>query len=183
MKKLLIATSLALTIVGCKSVEVERHAQTLATWCDTNGVYHAFCDATGKPIIIDGGWEVDYFQHWNWQRFDALTASAGPGVTLTLNGYEGGANATNLTSIIAASFEGGAHLATAIGDAYVKIAGGGAQADAAMSTVAKIYKAFTAQGGDASKATVTTSGDKIKVSDGETCVECDSDGNCEPCKP
>jgi hypothetical protein len=184
MKKLMmlaVVAAVAGTMAGCKSIEVERHGQTVPTYTDTNGVVSAVCDKTGKPVILDGGWTVDYFQHWNWQKFDSLHAMAGKDVALEINNYEGGASASNLTALVAASFDGGANLATAIGDAYVKIAGGGAQADATLSAVKKVYEYFVGKGGDASKATVTIEGDKLQVTDGTTTVQCDAAGNCTDC--
>lgn len=169
MKKLLIATSLVLAIVGCKSIEVERHGQALATWCDTNGVYHAFCDATGKPIILDGGWEVDYFQHWNWQKFDMLSATAGPGVTLTLNGYESGAD-SNLVALVKTSFDGAALLAAKVG-AAIATSGG----SAGVEGVAAMVRQFMSRGGDTAKATVSCANGACTISDGavtETCTDC-----------
>ena len=104
---------------------------------------------------------------------------------MNINNYEGGADPTNLTALVAASFDGGTKLVTAIGEAYVKIAGGGAQASTVLSSAQKVYEYFTGKGGDASKATVTTDAAKntLKVSDGSTCVECDADGNCTYCEP
>lgn len=182
MKKLTMIAVLAAVaaVAGCKSIEVRRHAQKTPTYTDTNGVVRAVCDTAGKPVLLDGGWEVDYFQHWMWTKLDSLNATAGKDVVLQLNGYESGAD-SNLVALVDVSFAGGAKLATAIGDAWVKIAGGGAQADAALSSVKKIYSYFTGKGGDASKATVTTEGDKIKVSDGSVCISCDKDGNCTSC--
>jgi hypothetical protein len=169
-KMIMIAAFAAVVgIAGCKSVEVERHAQTLATWCDTNGVHHVFCDATGKPIILDGGWEVSYFQHWNWQRFDALTASAGPGVTLTLNGYESGAD-SNLVALVKTSFDGAALLAAKVG-AAIATSGG----SAGVEGVAAMVRQFVAKGGDVSKAAVNCANGACTISDGavtETCTEC-----------
>ena len=182
MKKSLIVAAFAAVagLAGCKSIEVERHGQTLATYTDTNGVVHAVCDMAGKPVILDGGWEVEYFQHWNWQKFDGLSAKAGKDVSLDINNYEGGASASNLTALVASSFEGGAKLATAIGDAYVKIAGGGAQAATAMDVASKVYSSFTDGGGDASKAQVKadTATNTVTVSDGNVCTTCTADGTC-----
>lgn len=169
MKKLLIATSIALALAGCKSIEVERHGQALATWCDTNGVYHVFCDATGKPIILDGGWEVDYFQHWNWQKFDMLSATAGPGVTLTLNGYESGAD-SNLVALVKTSFDGAALLAAKVG-AAIATSGG----SAGVEGVAAMVRQFVSRGGDVSKAAVNCANGACTISDGavtETCTDC-----------
>ena len=47
----------------------------------------------------------------------------------------------------------------------------------------KVYSFFAGKGGDVSKATVTSDGTTIKVSDGSTCVECDAAGNCTECTP
>lgn len=98
-------------------------------------------------------------------------------VTLSLGKYNRDLS-TNSVVMVKEMFSGGAQLAIAIGDAYTKIAGGGAQAATLTSVVAKAYSLFTSSGGDASKATVTTVGDTLKVSDGTTCVTCDKAGNC-----
>jgi len=92
---------------------------------------------------------------------------------------------TNAVVMVKDMFAGGAQLAIAIGDAYTKIAGGGAQADTALSVAQKVYKFFTSKGGDASKANVTVdeAAKTLKVDDGSTCVQCDAAGNCTDCTP
>ncbi len=186
MKKLAMLAALAAIAVGfagCKSIEVERHAQTLATVRNADGTVTVVRDAQNNPIVLDGGWEVDYFQHWNWQKFDSLSAKAGTGVSLDINNYEGGADPTNLTALVATSFDGGTKLVMAVGEAYVKIAGGGAQASTVLSSAQSIYEYFTGKGGDASKATVSvdTAANTLKVTDGSTCIQCDAQGNCSDC--
>lgn len=173
-----LAACAAAMMTGCKSIEVDRRGQALAT--DANGA--VVKTAAGEPLVLDMGWSVDYFQHWNWQEFDALSAKAGQ-AELAINNYRGGADATNLTALVQASFAGGANLATAIGEAYVKIAGGGAQASTVLSSAQKVYEYFVGKGGDASKATVTVdeAAKTLKVDDGTTCVECDAAGNCSDC--
>ena len=187
MKKMMMVAlaACAVAITGCKSIEVKRHAARLATVENADGTVSVVKDAANNPVILDGGWEVDYFQHWNRQKFDSLSAKAGQGVSLDINNYEGGADATNLTALVAASFDGGTKLATAIGEAYVKIAGGGAQADAALSTASKVIQYFKSKGGDTSKAAVSTdtAANTLKVDDGTTCVQCDAQGNCTDCTP
>ena len=182
MKKLMMMAAVAAVagFTGCKSIEVERHAQTLATIQNADGTVSVVRDKDNNPVTLDGGWEVDYFQHWNWQKFDSLNATAGKDVSLAINNYEGGANASNLTELVATSFDGGAKLATAIGDAYVKIAGGGAQASTVMDVASKVYSAFTEGGGDASKAEVKTdtAANTVTVSDGSVCTTCTADGTC-----
>ena len=180
MKKLMMTAlaAIAAAMTGCKSIEVDRRGQALAT--DANGA--VVKTAAGEPLVLDMGWSVDYFQHWNWQEFDALSAKAGQ-AELAINNYRGGADATNLTALVQTSFAGGANLATAIGEAYVKIAGGGAQAATVLSSAQKVYEYFVGKGGDASKATVTVdeAAKTLKVDDGSTCVQCDAEGNCTDC--
>jgi len=90
---------------------------------------------------------------------------------------------TNSVVMVKEMFSGGAQLVTAIGDAYVKIAGGGTQAATVTDVASKVYSFFTSSGGDASKATVTTdtTTNTVKVSDGTTCVQCTADGTCSKC--
>ena len=185
MKKVLMYAAIAAIaagITGCKSIEVERHAQTLATVQNADGTVTVVRDAQGNPVILDGGWEVDYFQHWNWQKFDSLAAKAGKDVSLDINNYSSGAD-TNLAALVATSFDGGTKLVTAIGEAYVKIAGGGAQADTAFTIAEKVYEYFRDKGGDAGAAKVTTNSaaNTLEVSDGTVAVKCDSAGNCAEC--
>lgn len=188
MKKLMTILALAAcaaAITGCKSVEVSRHAQALGTIANADGSVTVVRDKDNNPVILDGGWDAEYFQHWNSQKFDALHVQAGEKVFLKINGYEGGESASNLVATISASFDGGTKLAIAIGEAYTKIAGGGAQADTALSTASKVISYFKSKGGDVSKATATTdsASNTLKVSDGSTCVQCDAAGNCTDCTP
>ena len=185
MKKLMVIAAVvcAASLVGCKSIEVERHAQTLATVQNADGTVTVVRDNENKPVILDGGWEVDYFQHWNWQKFDSMSAKAGKDVSLDINNYEGGADATNITQLVHTSLDGLTKLVATAADAYVKIAGGGAQADTALNIAQKVVRYFNEKGGDVTKATVTTdeAAKTIKVTDGTTCVECDAAGNCSDC--
>ena len=184
MKKLLTIICLALMgamlMPGCKSIEVDRKAQSLATVANADGTVSVVRDAQNNPVILDGGWSVDYFQHWNWQKFESLHATAGEGVSLDINNYEGGADATNLTNLVHTSLDGLTKLIATAADAYVKVAGGGAQADTALTAAKKVISYFAEQGGDVSKATVRTDevAKLVTVTDGTTCVTCDAAGNC-----
>lgn len=184
MKQIMILAALVAAFSGCKSIEVERHAQQVATYTDANGVVKAVCDQEGKPVVLDGGWSVDYFQHWTWQKFDELSATAGTGVSLTINKYESGAD-SNLVALVSTSLDGLTKLAVAVGEAYVKIAGGGAQADTALKYTAKIINYFRDKGGNVAKATVTTdeASGTLKISDGTICTSCTADGVCSDCTP
>ena len=176
MKKLLVMIALAAcaaAITGCKSIEVERRAPTLPTYTDTNGVVHAVCDAAGKPVILDGGWAVSYFQHWNWQRFDALSATAGAGVTLQLNGYESGAD-SNLVTFVKTSFDGAALLAAKIG-AAIATSGGSVAGDAAKSAIAALVQKYISSGGSVENATISCKDGNCTITDGkisESCTNC-----------
>ena len=185
MKKLILLAALAAVfagMTGCKSIEVERHRQSLATIQNADGTVSVVRDAANNPVVLDGGWEVDYFQHWNWQKFDSLSAKAGKDVSLDINNYASGAD-SNLVALVDTSLEGATKLIATAAEAYVKIAGGGAQADTALSVGQKIYEFFKSKGGDETKAKVTTdtASNTIKVDDGTTCVTCDSQGNCTDC--
>lgn len=176
----IVGVALLAVCTGCKSIEVERNAQSLATIESADGTRTVVKDAAGNPVILDGGWSVDYFQHWNWQKFDSLKATAGAGVSLDINNYEGGADATNLTQLVQTSLDSMTKLATAVGEAYTKIAGG-AQTATAFDVAAKVANYFKNSGGDAEKATVTTdtATGTLTVSDGSTSVSCDAAGNCK----
>ena len=180
---IIMLAACAAAITGCKSIEVERNAQSLATIENADGTVSVVRDAQNNPVILDGGWSVDYFQHWNWQKFDSMHATAGAGVELAINGYEGGADATNLTALVQTSLDGLTKLAVAVGEAYEKIAGGGAQASTVLKTSKSVLEYFTSKGGDPTKAKVTTdtASNTIKVDDGTTCIQCDAQGNCSEC--
>ena len=171
----------ALAVTGCKSIEVERHAATLATITQTNGVVTAALDAKGNPIILDGGWSVDYFQHWTWTKLDTLSATAGTGVKLDINGYESGAD-SNLVSLVRTSLDGAALLAAKIG-AAIATSGGSVAADGAKSAISSLVKRYVANGGDVKAAKVTCANGSCTISDGsvtETCADCYDcvDGAC-----
>ena len=171
MNKLIMIVAVAAVagIAGCKSIEVERRGQALATYTDTNGVVCVVLDAKGNPVLLDGGWEVDYFQHWTWTKLDTLSATAGSGVKLDINGYESGAD-SNLVALVKTSFDGAALLAAKVG-AAIATAGGSAGVDG----VASMVRQFVSRGGDPAKATVNCANGSCTISDGavtETCSSC-----------
>lgn len=183
MKKsivMVMMAAVAIVITGCKSVEVERNPQSLATVQNADGSVTVVRDHENKPVVLDGGWSVDYFQHWNWQEFDSLSATAGDGVKLDINNYRGGADSTNLTALVSTSLDGITQLVTKTAEAYEKVAGGGAQANTAINTASRLIGLFTEKGGNLKEAKVSTdsASNTVKISDGSVCVECDPAGNC-----
>lgn len=167
---------LSLALAGCKSIEVDRKGQSLATVRGADGADQVVKGADGNPITLDGGWKVDYFQHWNWQKFDNLEAEAGA-AKLKINNYQSGSD-TNLTALVDASMAGATRLVVSIGETYAKVAGGGAQADTVLDVAQRVYSYFTSKGGDPAKATVSEADGKVRVTDGATTVACDGGGNC-----
>ena len=101
---------------------------------------------------------------------------------MTINKYESGMD-SNVVALVHTSLDGLTKLTEAVGEAYVKICGGGAQADTALKSASKIVNFFREKGGDVTKATVTTDErtKTVKVDDGTTCIQCDSEGNCSDC--
>lgn len=176
MKNTLSLVLLSLALAGCKSIEVDRKGQSLATVRGADGADQVVKGADGNPIILDGGWKVDYFQHWNWQKFDNLEAKAGE-AELKINNYQSGSD-TNLTALVDASMAGATRLVVSIGETYAKVAGGGAQADTVLDVAQRVYSYFTSKGGDPAKATVSEADGKVQVTDGATTVACDGNGNC-----
>ena len=158
MKKLIEITTLAALcaiVAGCKSVTVTRHPATLAKIATADGGEKVATDSKGAPIVLDGGWEVEYFQHGNWQKFDAMSATAGAGVTFA-----------ELTAKI------GAAIATS---------GGSIAAEGGAKALAAAISKFIKNGGDTSKATVTCADGNCTISDGtisEVCEDC-----CVDCNP
>lgn len=156
---------------GCKRIEVEKNPSTIAV--DSKG--DVVRTAAGEPVVLDGGWSVDYFQHWNTQKFDTLEAKAGE-ATISINNYSSQAD-SNLVSLVDKSITGIGELATKVAAAYATIAGGGAQADTVASLAAKAVNLFTSNGGDTSKATVSCADGACTFTDGSTTVQC-KDGEC-----
>lgn len=91
---------------------------------------------------------------------------------------------TNAVAMVDGMFKNGANLALAIGEAYTKIAGGGAQAATVMDVAAKCINFFADKGGDVTKAKVVAdeAAKKLTISDGTTCVECNEAGVCTECQ-
>ena len=176
MKKILVfgAIAVASVVTGCKSIEVDRRGHQVAV----DGSGQVIKDKDGNPVILDLGWNVDYFQHWNWQRFDSMHAKAGE-AELDINGYEGGASASNLVQLVSVSLDGAARITEKVVAAIVS-GGGSVAAEGGSAAIVALANKFIAAGGDESKATVTCKDGSCTVTDG--CVTCTEDG-CIDCKP
>lgn len=181
----LAATSgcVALVFVGCqtrmtaeKFPEVAHPIQAKIT---TNGV-----DAiiTTGYMVTSGGWcATARSPLWADEVMKGLDLGVMTNGTvyLRLDSYHRdlSTNAVVLTKTI---FDGSANLALAVAKAYATISTGGSS-DAAGVIVSKAVSFFKSKGGDASKSTVISDGQKITVTDGTTSIQCDADGNCTTC--
>lgn len=182
MHKLMLIAAIATALTGCqtritatKNAEVAHPIQHVVK---VNGEDQVIVD---QYQVTSGGWEATARSPlYATEALEGLSISVSTNgtVSLDLNKYNRDLS-TNSVVMVEKMFTGGAQLAIAIGDAYVKIAGGGAQADTVTAFVKKAYAAFTGGGGDPSKATVATEGDKLTISDGTTCTTCTPDGNCK----
>ena len=181
MHKIMLIAAIAAALTGCqtritatKNAEVAHPIQHVVK---VNGEDQVIVD---QYQVTSGGWEATARSPlYSTEALEGLSISVSTNgtVSLDLNKYERDLS-TNAVVMVEKMFKGGADLALAIGDAYVKIAGGGAQADTVTEVVKKVYGAFTSGGGDPSKATVATEGDKLTISDGSICTTCTPDGNC-----
>ena len=184
MKKLMMVVAVGAaiaTMTGCTSA-------TRIEWGGKKAVRNpdgtVLADKDGKPYYET---EKNHYEDSNWltkreERDVKVDAKADGSYTASL-----GSRVNDVSSNGVAIVTGGINeltkLVATAADAYVKIAGGGAQADTAISTASKVINYFASKGGDVAKATVTTdtSSNTLKVSDGTTCVECDAQGNCTDC--
>ena len=176
---MLIVALVAAALTGCQTrITATKHAEV------AHPIQHVVKVNGEDQVIVDqyqvtsGGWEATARSPlYATEALEGLSVSTNGKVALNLNKYERDLS-TNAVVMVEKMFKGGADLALAIGDAYVKIAGGGAQADTVTAFVKMAYAAFTGGGGDPSKATVETEGDRLTISDGSVCTICSPDGNC-----
>ncbi len=179
-RMMMIAAACAVALAGCKSVTVTRYAGRVPL--DANG--NAIC-TNGVPVVLDGGWEVSYWQHWQLVKFDDMSAGVEPGkISFKIGGYYSAAD-SNLVALVDVSLRGAAELAAKIGTA-IATCGGSAAAEggaAAIVSLAKTaYAKFKAKGGNEAKAVVTSAADgTVTVTDGTVGVQC-KDGECSYCE-
>lgn len=171
-----LAATLALPtfLAGCRAVTVENYGEEIARDADDKPVTLA----DGRIQTVRKGWKVHHNQHWMTTTADSMSATVKPEeIAFALNGLNTKPS-EELNKMVGTSLDGLTKLVVACADAYTKIAGGGAQADTALSSAKKMLEYFTSKGGDVSKATVTTDANTVKVDDGTTCITCDAAGNC-----
>lgn len=182
----LCAAACVAVLTGCQTrITAEKYAEQVLPIQEKVTVNGEEQIITTHYQIASGGWYATARSPlYATEALDglALGVHTNGSVTLSLDKYRRDLS-TNSVVMVREMFSGSAQLVTAIGDAYVKIAGGGAQATTVADVAGKVYSYFTGAGGDASKASVTTdeTAKTIKVSDGTTCISCDAAGNCTNC--
>lgn len=186
MNKIMFAAIVAVVAAGCQTrITAEKYAEQVLPIQEVVKVNGEDRVITKHYQIASGGWYATARSPlYATEALEGLKIGVETNgtVRLELAKYDRDLS-TNACEMVDGMFKNGANLALAIGDAYVKIAGGGAQAATVTDVAAKIYNFFTSKGGDASKASVTVNeADKnLVVSDGSTCIECDAAGNCTEC--
>lgn len=183
---LIVLLACVFCLVGCQTrITAEKRAEQvlpIEKVVQVNGEDRVVVD---RYQIASGGWYATarspLYADETLDGLDIEVKTNGT-VKLTLAKYDRDTS-SNATEMVKGMFSGGAQVAKEIGEAYVKIAGGGAQASTVMSIVGKAINAFKKSGGDISKAVVETSSEaaKFTICDGSKCVECDASGNCREC--
>lgn len=181
MNKLMLIAALAAALTGCQTrITATKHAEAvhpIQRVVQVNGQDQVIVD---RYQVSSGGWEATARSPlYATEALDGLSIDVETNgtVRLDLNRYHRDLS-TNSVTMTKTMFDGGASLVTAIGEAYVKIAGGGAQADTILSVARKVYTDFALAGGDATKSTVTVEDGAVKLSDGSVCTTCAPDGTC-----
>ena len=191
MNKLIIAALVAafgIGLTGCQTrITAEKHPEQVILIQEKVTVNGEEQIITKDVKVASGGWYATARSPlYANEALDGLEIGVhtNGSVTMSLAKYRRDLS-TNSVAMVEKMFSGGAQLALAIGDAYTKIAGGGAQADTIANLTAKAYNFFKSKGGniDAAKVTVDDAGKAFKIDDGSTCVSCDKDGNCTDCSP
>ena len=181
----LASAGCVLIVSGCQTrVTWEKNPETalpIQSVVAVNGVEQL---ATTGYQMAGGGWLVTARSPlWAKEQFSGFNVSVGTNgqFTVSLNSYDRDLS-TNAVVMTKTIFDGSANLALAVAKAYATIQTGGAT-DASGAIVSKVVSFFKSKGGDASKSTVSSDGNIIKVTDGSTCISCDAAGNCSSCSP
>ena len=182
-----IAVALGIVGTGCQTrITAEKYAEQVLPIQKVVKVNGEDQVITEHYQIASGGWYATAREPlYSDRALEGLEigVSTNGMVFMKLGNYRSNLS-TNAVAMVDGMFRNGANLALAIGDAYCKIAGGGAQAATVMDVAAKCINFFADKGGDVSKATVAVdeAAKKLTISDGTTCVECNEAGVCTDCQ-
>lgn len=173
----------AFVFCGCQTrITAEKFpeaAHPIQSKVTTNGVDEII---TSGYMVTSGGWYATarspLYAKEELRGLNIGVSTNGT-VSLALDSYNRDLS-TNAVVMVKTIFDGSANLAQAVAKAYATIASGGSS-EVASSVASKVVSYFKSKGGDESKSTVTAEGDKLTVTDGTTCVQCDAAGNCTTC--
>jgi len=171
MKKIMIVMAVAMVLAGCQTrITAEKNPEQVVVLQEKVTVNGEEQLITTGVVVASGGWYATARSPlWATETLKGLVIGVETNgtVRLELGDYSRDLS-TNSVVMVDNLLTGSAKLIEQIGVTYAKMAGGGAQAETASSFAAKLYQAFTAAGGDATKATVTsdTTAKTVTVSDG-----------------
>ena len=137
---------------------------------------------TGRPFYEKDQNHLERFSHLTDVELKELHVKADAETYEAHLGQIGSFCGSNTVAVINASVGGAAKLVAEAGALYTKIAGG-ASVDVISAAVSKAVSLFRSKGGNVDTAAASIDGDKLKISDGTTCVMCDAEGNCTDCTP
>lgn len=178
-----LAAAFVVSLTGCQTrITAEKNPEQVFLIQEKVTVNGSEQIITKDVKTASGGWHATARSPlWANEALEGLEIGVhtNGSVTMSLGKYSRDLS-TNSVVMVEQMFSGGAQLALAIGDAYTKIAGGGAQADTIANLTANAYNFFKSKGGniDSAKVTVDEAGKTFKIDDGSICVECSADGTC-----
>lgn len=182
-----LATAFVVSLTGCQTrITAEKNPEQVFLIQEKVTVNGSEQIITKDVKTASGGWHATARSPlWANEALEGLEIGVhtNGSVTMSLGKYNRDLS-TNAVVMVKEMFSGGARLFKEIGDAYVKIAGGGAQAATVMDVAAKAGNFFVSKGGDPAKATVSAdeAAKKLTISDGSTCIECSDTGVCTDCQ-
>ena len=174
---LLCAACGAVVLTGCVSEEITWGGEKAVRQPDGTVLVNK---DTGAPFYEKDQNHLERFSHLNDIEFKDFHVKADKDSYEAGIGTLGSFTGSNTIGVIDASLGGATKLVAECGVLYTKIAGG-VTADVASSAVSNAVSFFKSKGGDVDKATATIEGDKLKITDGTTCVSCTADGTCTEC--
>lgn len=169
--------SCAIALTGCVSEELTWGGQKAVRQPDGTVLVDA---ATGRPFYEKDQNHLERFSHLTDVELKELHVKADAETYEAHLGQIGSFCGSNTVAVINASVGGATKLVAECGVLYAKIAGG-ASADIISAVVGKAVALFKSKGGNVDTASALIDGDKLKITDGQTVIECDADGVCREC--
>lgn len=192
MRKLILICGIVAALSGC--IAIVSGCQTRVTCERYPDIYlpiEGVVEVNGVQRVMTIGWQIacggwcatarsPLYAKEQFKDFGASVASNGV-FSVSMGMYERDLS-TNAIVMVKTIFDGSANLVDAAAKAYATIqTAGGTTAAGAVGK--KIADYFISKGGNVSKSTVTAdqSTGTVTVTDGTTCISCDTEGNCSNC--